>query len=46
MGKALTTGCAESPDHFTGCGIKTEIMNMSTLQWSNGPDYPFASFES
>ena len=39
MGKALVTGCGED----TGCGIKTETMDMSTLQWSNGPDYPFAS---
>ena len=39
MGKALTTGCGES----RGCNNKTEIMDMSTLQWSNGPDYPFAS---
>ena len=37
MGKALTTGCGQDTD----CGIKTEIMDMSTLQWSNGPDYPF-----
>ena len=36
--KALTTGCSES----SSCGAKTELMNMETLQWSNGPDYPFA----
>ena len=38
-GKALTTGCNDS----SSCYIKTELMDMSTLQWSNGPDYPFAS---
>ena len=39
MGKALTTGCGEN----TGCGKKTEIMDMTTLQWSDGPDYPYAT---
>jgi len=39
MGKALTTGCEPS----SGCGVKTELMDMATLQWSDGPDYPFAS---
>ena len=38
-GKALTTGC----DDNSGCSIKTEIMDMSTLEWSNGPDYSLAS---
>ena len=36
--KALTTGC-----YSGSCGAKTELMNMETLEWSNGPDYPFAS---
>ena len=40
MGKALTTGCNESSK---GCGIKTEIMDMTTLRWSDGPDYPYAT---
>ena len=35
--KALTTGCFGS-----SCNVKTELMNMETLQWSNGPDYPYA----
>ena len=35
----LTTGCYPS----SGCQIKTELMNMETLEWSNGPDFPFAS---
>ena len=38
-GKALTTGCENS----SSCYIKTEIMDMSTLEWSNGPDYSLAS---
>ena len=37
--KALTTGC----DDNSSCAVKTELMNMETLQWSTGPDYPFAS---
>ena len=42
LGKALTTGCI-------GCigsplvGVKTELMDMNTLTWSTGPDYPFTS---
>ena len=37
-GTALTTGC------FTGhCHVKTEFMDMETLSWSAGPDYPFTS---
>ena len=35
---ALTTGCSEG----YWCGTKTEVMNMETLQWSDGPDFPFA----
>ena len=38
-GKALTTGCS----HSTDCQDKTELMDMNTLSWSLGPDYPFAS---
>ena len=34
-GKALTTGC-----YFKSCGLKTELMDMTTLTWSAGPDYP------
>ena len=34
--QALTTGC-ESGD----CGSKTELFNMETQKWSDGPDYPF-----
>ena len=37
-GKALTTGCNEN-----GCGLKTELMDMNTLTWSDGPDFPFTS---
>ena len=27
-------------------GFKTEIMDMSTFQWTDGPDYPFIPFSS
>ena len=37
MGKAMITGCDES----STCGVKTEFMNMESLKWSRGPDYPF-----
>ena len=36
--KALTTGC---DDQNSDCDIKTELMDMNTLSWSSGPDYPF-----
>ena len=39
-GNALTTGCG---DGTKSCAIKTELMDMNTLEWSNGPDFPFAS---
>ena len=38
-GNALITGCA-SPSN---CNVKTELMDMDTLEWSDGPDYPFTS---
>ena len=38
--QALTTGC-----YSDECGVKTELLNMETLQWSDGPDYPFARSE-
>jgi len=38
-GKALTTGCDKSSD----CDVKTEMMDMNSLTWSVGPDYPFGS---
>lgn len=39
-GKALTTGCND-PGNQPSCLDKTELMDMSTLQWSDGPDYPY-----
>ena len=39
QGKALTTGC----DNASSCSAKTELINMETLEWSNGPDYTLAS---
>ena len=38
-GKALTTGC----DAASTCGVKTELMDLGTMTWSSGPDYPFTS---
>ena len=38
-GLAMTTGCQDNPT----CYVKTEFMNLNTLQWSDGPDYPFTS---
>ena len=37
-GKALTTGCGGG-----SCAVKTELMDMETLSWSAGPNYPFTS---
>lgn len=42
-GKAFTTGCDEDDENDEECGTKTEMMNMSTLRWESGPDYPFGS---
>ena len=36
--EALTTGC-----EYGSCDRKTEILNMETMKWSEGPDYPFGS---
>ena len=38
-GKALTTGC-----YSQGCTrrVETELLDMTTMKWSDGPDYPFA----
>ena len=41
LGKALTTGCMVM--YGDSCGVKTELMDMNTLTWSAGPDYPFTS---
>ena len=37
-GKAFTTGCCNS----TKCYKKTELLDMTTMKWSHGPDYPFS----
>ena len=34
-GQALTTGC-----WIGSCALKTELMDMTTLTWSAGRDYP------
>ena len=35
--KAFTTGCWGGDD----CSVKTEILNMTTLTWSDTLDYPY-----
>ena len=42
LGKALTTGCNNDPECFT----KTELMDMYTLTWSRGPDFPLSVFQT
>ena len=36
--KAFTTGCRGS----SSCKVATEMLDMTTLTWTDGPDYPFA----
>ena len=43
-GAAFITGCFN--EYVDECAFKTEIMDMSTFKWTNGPDYPFSSFSS
>ena len=43
LGKALTTGCFCTVPSLCSCAVKTELMDMNTLTWSSGPDYPFTS---
>ena len=37
-GKAFTTGCADS----SSCNVATEMLDMTILTWTDGPDYSFA----
>ena len=37
-GKAFVTGCSGK-----SCYKKTEILDRSTMKWSDGADYPFTS---
>ena len=43
-GNAFTTGCW---GYGSDCSSKvaTEILDMTTLTWTRGPDYPFAPSE-
>ena len=46
LGKAITTGCwASNPSLGGNCRVKTELMDMDTLTWSGGPDYPYTTAE-
>ena len=39
-GKALAVGCFTSN---ADCSFATEIFDMNSLEWSDGPDFPFGS---
>ena len=39
-GKAIITGCT---DKNAACSFKTELFDMNTMEWSDGPDFPFGS---
>ena len=46
LGKAFTTGCwASNPSLGGNCHYKTELMDMDTLTWSSGPDYPYSNLD-
>ena len=41
-GRAITTGCWLKLDYSSvECNVKTEILNMTTLTWSDADDYPY-----
>ena len=41
-GKAFVTGC-DIESGGTSCGLKTEILDMGSLTWSDAyPDFPYA----
>ena len=43
-GNALTTGCATMNALVAqDCDVKTEILDMTTMTWSDADDYPFTS---
>ena len=39
-GKALAVGCAKDN---SDCSFATELFDLNTMKWSDGPDFPFAS---
>ena len=39
-GKALAVGCR---DNNADCSFATELFDMNTMEWSDGPHYPFGS---
>jgi len=42
-GKAFTTGCYSKGCDKTGSNkVATELLDMTTMKWSDGPDYPYA----
>ena len=39
-GKALAVGCWV---HKSDCSFATELFDLNTMKWSDGPDFPFGS---
>ena len=39
-GKALITGCGY---YNADCSFKTELFDLNTMKWFDGPDFPFGS---
>ena len=38
-GNAITTGCYDEKE----CYLKTEILDMTTMTWSDANDYPYST---
>ena len=41
--KAFTTGCYGASSKECASYVATELLDMTTMKWSDGPNYPFAS---
>ena len=39
-GKALAVGCYKK---YADCSFATELFDLNTMKWSDGPDFPFGS---
>ena len=39
-GNALAVGCAGND---SDCAFATELFDLNTMKWSDGPDFPFGS---
>ena len=45
-GKAITTGCSRGSWIKDECDVKTEILDITTMTWSDADDYPYVSKEA